>query len=92
MTNQDVYQQFTDRIVAMLDAGELPPWRKPWTGAASGPDGFVPRNAASDRSYRGINVWWLLMAAAEKGYSRNLWMTYKQAKALGGHVRKGEKY
>lgn len=91
MTNQDVYQQFTDRIVAMLDAGELPPWRKPWTGAASGPDGFVPRNVASDRSYRGINVWWLLMAAAEKGYSRNLWLTYKQAKALGGHVRKGEK-
>lgn len=89
MTNQDIYQQFTDRIVTMLEAGQLPPWRKPWTGAS--PDGFVPRNAASGRAYRGINVWWLLMAAQEKGYTRNLWLTYKQAKELGGHVRKGEK-
>lgn len=89
MTNQEVYQQFTDRIVAMLEAGELPPWRKPWK--VDGPDGFVPCNASSGRAYRGINVWWLLMAASAKGYTRNLWLTYRQAKQLGGHVRKGEK-
>lgn len=80
MTNQDIYQQFTDRIVAMLEAGELPPWCKPWK--SDGPDGFVPRNVSSGRAYRGINVWWLLMAAAGKGYNRNLWLTFKQAKEL----------
>ena len=31
------------------------------------------------------------MAGQAKGYTRNLWLTYKQAKELGGHVRKGEK-
>lgn len=91
MTNQDIYQQFTDRIVSMLEAGQLPPWRRPWSASTSGPDGFVPRNASSGREYRGINVWWLLMAAQDKGYTRNLWLTYNQAKQLGGHVRKGEK-
>lgn len=88
-TNQDVYQEFTDAIIARLDAGDVPPWRKPWT--AKSPDGFLPRNGQSGRAYRGINVWWLLMAAQDKGYTRNLWVTFKQAKELGGSVRKGEK-
>ncbi|MBT9100497.1 DUF1738 domain-containing protein [Methylovulum psychrotolerans] len=26
----------------------------------------------------------------EKGYNAPLWMTFKQAQELGGHVRKGE--
>ena len=89
-TNQDVYQDFTDKIVAMLRAGEVPPWRRPWTVDHCGA-GFAPMNAASGKAYRGINVWWLLMEQHGKGYSRNLWVTYRQAKQLGGHVRKGEK-
>ena len=82
MSNQAVYQQFTDRIVAMLDAGELPPWRKPWACVSSGPDGFIPQNCASGREYRGINVWTLLMAGEAKGYTRNLWLSFKQAKEM----------
>jgi antirestriction protein ArdC len=39
--------------------------------------------AASQRHpYRGINVLLLWGKATEKGYSRNVWMTYKQAEAL----------
>ena len=29
--------------------------------------------------------------AVEKGYAAPIWMTFKQALELGGHVRKGEK-
>lgn len=30
--------------------------------------------------------------AAERGYSSNLWLTYKQAETMGVQFRKGEKY
>jgi antirestriction protein ArdC len=33
----------------------------------------------------------LWMMAEAKGYAAPIWMTFKQAKELGGHVRKGEK-
>jgi antirestriction protein ArdC len=40
--------------------------------------------------YQGINVLMLWGAAMEKGYSAPIWLTFKQALALGGSVRKGE--
>lgn len=33
----------------------------------------------------------LWLAAEEQGFQSNRWLTWKQAQALGGHVRKGEK-
>lgn len=60
------------------------PWHKPWTSAG---DAGLPRNLQSRRKYRGINVWLLLA----RGYASPLWLTYNQARALGGHVRAGEK-
>ena len=33
----------------------------------------------------------LWAACMEKGYSAPIWMTFRQAHELGGHVRKGEK-
>ncbi|MCF6205163.1 MAG: ssDNA-binding domain-containing protein [Methylococcaceae bacterium] len=41
--------------------------------------------------YNGINVLNLWMEAEERGFSAPVWMTFKQAKDLGGCVRKGEK-
>jgi antirestriction protein ArdC len=85
----DVYQTVTDGIVAALEAGGLPPWVKPWssTGDSSG----LPRNGATGREYNGINVVILWAAAMTKGYADPRWVTFKQAQALGGSVRKGEK-
>jgi antirestriction protein ArdC len=40
--------------------------------------------------YQGINTLMLWGAAMEKGYSAPIWMTFKQALALSGAVRKGE--
>jgi antirestriction protein ArdC len=40
--------------------------------------------------YNGINVLMLWGEAVAKGYACPLWMTFKQAHELGGHVRKGE--
>ena len=42
-------------------------------------------------AYRGINILMLWATAMSRGYSSARWMTFNQAKELGGHVRKGEK-
>ena len=76
-----VYQIVTDRIIAKLEAGTVP-WRRPWRTT----DG-APRNLASKREYRGINIW---MLAAE-GYASPWWATFPQVRAAGGTVRKGER-
>jgi antirestriction protein ArdC len=41
--------------------------------------------------YQGINVLMLWAEAVEKGFDAPIWMTFKQALELGGHVRQGEK-
>ena len=81
MTNI-AYQVITDRLIAMLEAGTAP-WHKPWTGGAAS----FPKNMKSKKHYNGINVWMLHMS----GHSSAYFMTFKQAKELGGSVRKGEK-
>ena len=79
----DVYQEVTDAILAALDAGTVP-WRNPIASA-----GF-PRNLASGREYRGVNLFLLAMAALSRGHDAPWWLTFKQAQARGGTVRKGE--
>ena len=77
----DIFEAVTAKIIEMLEGGEIP-WRKPWDAAADG-----PTNLMSKKAYRGINVWLL----GWQPYGSKWWVTYKQAKKLGGHVRKGEK-
>ncbi len=77
----DVYQIVTDRIIELLESGVVP-WHKPW---AAGSD--EPINLVSKKPYRGVNIWLL----SSVGYSAPYWVSYKQAEALGGQVRKGEK-
>jgi antirestriction protein ArdC len=81
---RDLYQTVTDKIVAQLEAGTLP-WVKGWSTSGS----MVPMNAVSNRPYSGINVL-LYWASLECGWSRPRFLTFKQAKDAGGHVRKGE--
>ncbi|HAZ7997347.1 TPA: DUF1738 domain-containing protein [Escherichia coli] len=86
-TKFDLYQHVTDRIIASIEAG-TPAWRKPWTGEAATMQMPLRSNG---EAYRGINVVMLWLTAAEKGYRSAYWFTYRQAKKLGGQVRKGEK-
>jgi antirestriction protein ArdC len=74
------YQVITDRILALLEQGTVP-WQQPWDSAMG-----LPRNLFSQRAYRGINVW-LLTAM---GLPSPFWATFRQVKAAGGRVRKGE--
>jgi antirestriction protein ArdC len=78
----NVYEVITSRIIKQLESGTAP-WHKPWK--ASGRSG-LPRNPVSGREYRGINVWILLSS----GYASQYWLTFRQARELGGHVRQAE--
>jgi hypothetical protein len=88
MAKIDIYQAVTDRILKSLDKGTVP-WRHPIKRSGNG-DGW-PKSLSSGKGYRGINIFLLAMTSWAKGYDCDYWLTYKQAKAQGGQVRKGEK-
>lgn len=82
----DPHMEITALILADLEQG-VPPWTRPW--AAEAP---VSRPLRHDgQPYHGVNVLTLWAHAARRGYHRPHWMTFRQALALGGAVRKGEK-
>lgn len=84
----NLYAEVTDRIIAELEAGRFP-WVQPW--ASTGPSLGLPKNAATKRPYAGINILVLWGAVIEGGYPSQHWLTFRQALALGGSVRKGER-
>jgi antirestriction protein ArdC len=84
-----LYQEITDKIITELEAGRVP-WVQPWGTAAAKASLTMPKNAATQRQYSGINVLILWDAAIEHGFSTQNWLTFRQALRLGGNVRKGE--
>ena len=85
-SRQQIEEAVADRIIELLDQGKLPPWEKDWQDS---PYGF-PVNTVSMKPYRGVNRWMTLLTQQIMGYTDPRWLTYRQAEALGGHVRKGE--
>jgi len=78
---QDIYEQVTQRIITQLEQGVIP-WKSPYFSKV----GF-PRNFTSGKRYNGINVFLL----GSLRYTSPYFLTFLQAKELGGYVRKGEK-
>ena len=86
---KDIYQRVTDKIIADLEQGELT-WLKPWS--AGNTDGRIIKPLRHNGlAYSGINILMLWGASVEAGFLSPYWMTFKQAKALDAHVRKGER-
>ena len=79
--NQDIYSQVTDRIIEQLAKGVIP-WKSPYFSKV----GF-PRNFSTGNPYHGINVFLL----GSLRYTSPYFLTFIQAKELGGNVRKGER-
>ncbi|MBP0614252.1 ArdC family protein [Jiella mangrovi] len=86
---QDIYSKITNHIIAELEQG-VRPWMKPWSGEHAA--GRITRPLrANGQAYRGINIIMLWSEAVTKGFAAPIWMTFKQAQELGGHVKKGER-
>ncbi len=73
-----VYEIVTEQVIKQLESG-VAPWRKPWHT-------LPPANLISKKPYRGINVFLLGFS----GYGSQYWLTFNQAKQLGGNVRRRE--
>ncbi len=84
----DIHTRVTDRILADLEQG-VRPWFKPWS--AGNTEGRITRPLRHNGlPYSGINILLLWSEAMAQGFTRPTWMTFRQASALGAHVRKGE--
>ena len=86
-TKRDCYLDITNAIIADLEKG-VRPWARPWEGG-----GAIPCRPLrmTGEAYRGINILLLWSAMEQHGYNRAHWLTFQQARALGGHIRKGER-
>ena len=76
-----MYQVITDRVIDQLEQGVIP-WRKTWSSYG------LARNYVSGKLYRGINM---LMMNFFSSHTIPYYLTFNQAKQLGGKVRKGAK-
>lgn len=85
-----LYDEITGKIISELEDGRVL-WVQPWGTAAAKAPLAMPRNAGTGRHYSGINVLILWGAVVEHGFPGQGWLTFRQALALGGHVRKGER-
>ena len=75
-------EEVAARIVEQLEQGTAP-WQKPWQPGEL----RLPYNPTTGKEYKGMNSMWLSM----QGHSDPRWMTYNQASADGGQVKKGSK-
>ncbi|MEQ1712827.1 MAG: ArdC family protein, partial [Hyphomicrobium sp.] len=84
----DVHEAITTKIVAAIEAGAgefQMPWHRPGVAFT------IPRNALTDKQYRGSNILSLWIDADEKKFEHQVWATFKQWQEIGAQVRKGEK-
>jgi antirestriction protein ArdC len=82
-----VHEIVPEKILAELEAGD-PPWIQRWSEYSPGLG--IPQNVASHRPYSGVNVVLLWAVCKANRWDLPVFLTYKQAGQLGGHVRKGE--
>jgi antirestriction protein ArdC len=88
ISRPDLYSRVTQAIVADLEQG-VRPWTRPWS--AEHLAGRISRPLRSTgEAYSGVNVILLWAESVARGFTAPIWITFRQALALGGHVRKGE--
>ncbi|MFD2256866.1 ArdC family protein [Luteolibacter algae] len=76
----DLYEKITNRIIDQLTQGVVP-WKSPYFSTTG-----IPKNFATQKEYQGINV---LLLGSQR-FTSPYYLTFLQAKELGGMVRKGE--
>lgn len=82
-----MYTEIMGRIIQAIESG-IKPWKAPYhTDVARG----RPINFLTRAKYRGANSLLLMMETYHQRFSSDSWLTFKQALALGGKVRKGER-
>lgn len=82
---QQIRDKINAQIVAALESGNTPPWRRPW---CLGENAGFPCNVVSKKPYRGINPLILDLASMKHGFASKWWGTFNQWKSMGGMVKR----
>ena len=80
----DIHQTITNELLEAMEQARAT-GRRLWDSQPS-----LPLNLSTNKPYSGINVLMLWSAGLRHGYASPYWLTFRQAQALGGQVRKGE--
>lgn len=83
---KNVYKSINDKVLEGLQKDGLK-WFMPWKSGM----GNSPVNNVTGKGYNGINIWILNATMRCENYKHNEWLTFKQAKAKNGTVKKGER-
>ena len=86
---QDIYTRVTQKIITDLEQGERT-WMKPWSADRLANRITKPVRYTGE-SYQGLNIILLWAASVARCFTANQWMTFNQAKQLGGQVAKGSR-
>lgn len=77
-------ESVTNEIIEGIQNENLT-WEMVWNPANA------PKNYATNRPYMGFNALWLAWVSQSKNFSSPYFLTFKQAKQLGGNVKKDQK-
>jgi antirestriction protein ArdC len=84
----DIYIRVTAKIIEELERG-VRPWLKPWNAEFAA--GRITRPLRHNgQPYKGINILMLWASAELQGFACPFFLTFQQAKELGGFVKKRE--
>jgi antirestriction protein ArdC len=89
-TPKDIHQEVTDKIIKQLEKGCIP-WQKPWMADGHNLPLTIPKNCATGKKYRGINIVLLWSAVTEHNFQTHEWGTIKQWNSKKEIIRAGEK-
>lgn len=84
-SGRDIYGEVTRNIIEALERG-VAPWVRPWRRLG---DLGGLRNAVSGYTYSGINLMLLGLAMDASGFTDPRWLTFQQARRLGGRSEAG---
>jgi len=82
-SQQQLREKISAQIVAALESGNVPPWRRPWR---LGKNAGAPANVVSKKGYRGINPILLDVASTRHNLNSKWWGTFNQWRQLDGKV------
>lgn len=76
-----------DLLIPEIDAASPTAWTPPWTKLKPGE---APHNVVTGHRYRGVNILLTMLAQLRAEYPTARWLTFKQLKAAGAHLKKIE--
>src|ERR1700750_3039101 len=87
-TLTDFCEPIIAHLIKAVEDGGTGAWVMPWS--KMGHDTLAPVNVETGKHYQGGNVWSLAFSAMDASYPTGIWGTFKQWKAKGATVKKGE--